>query len=55
MIASNPFKLAALLQKIGTKSGEYLAYYLGYDDQGKLILWLSNVYKIKERGVKMHR
>lgn len=32
MIASNPFKFAALVQKVGTKTSEYLAYYLGYND-----------------------
>ena len=37
MIASNPLKFAAFLQKVGSKTGEYLAYYLGYDDTGTII------------------
>ena len=37
MIAANPFKFAAFLSKVGSKGGEYLAYYLGYDDTGTFL------------------
>lgn len=40
MIATNPFRLAALIEKAGIKAGEYIAYYMGYNNEGNLFLYI---------------